>query len=583
MPKKRRVQVADLNGPAPVAPQASPVDTFHAPLTALAPTGNSYADWAEGLMAFQPGLNQALGSEANRLVKTQEQAKRIGDATASPDREANKAAFKKAIADGTIREAESPWFEKGQKQGSERLRGMKFNEALIQGWTNWGGKDSTDPAAFQSWAQGFTQKYNELNPSENPLETAEVYNPMVNQSVANLEQQHVAHVKNHIEQKFRDDTYAEIGQILDIPGIHPGDIEIAKQIQNTLKYQVSLGLSGADANKLAVDAVTQKAVRAGDADVLDLLDQIDTGNGSLGKTQYATEQKDQALTNILAKDAHVATVGRAAEEDKRKKAARDIKSRWQGELLNNKFADVRPRIDEMRLIDPDQADDMITFQDKLISSDVKVYEDGGTVSKLAADVYAGVADDKAITKAANEGDISPENAMRLQEKYYYMTKEKGLFEDASFKYVESNLRRKIASDFTDINAGGTAADASNQLHSDWLEANQIPALREKFKDPVEKNKWLKERYKQLIEDAGESLGTGAASAQTTGTASSASEARTAYTRAELAIQIQDFNLAKDKSQSEAGKKMILEGVDVTNTAKVAEYFRKLKLSMIPTP
>ncbi len=489
MPKKRRVQVADLSGPAPIQPQATPVDTYHTPNIAKPDTsGGSWGDWAEAIKAFQPGLNQALNSQANYLVKTQEQAKQLGAADQHGSREANKEAFKKAIASGAIRESESPWFEKGQKQGAERLRGLAFNEALVQGWSNWGEKDSTDPTKFQAWAQGFTEEYNKINPSENPLEAAEVYNPMVQQSVANLEQQHIAHVKNHIEQKFRDDTYSEISKILDMPGIQPGDVEIAGQIQNTLKYQVSLGLSGADANKLAVDAITQKAVRAGDTDVLDALDQISTGNGTLGKTQYAQEQRDQALTHIFAMENHKATVGGAAE----KKAKEEAIDKLGGDILDmlekDPTANITPGILQMNKLDYSKSAAFRTYQEQLLSANQAVHEKPEEVAQIYGELYAGELDKheggaKAyVLGLANAGIISSSTVKDIFKEQSIYKDHNDVLTDPNFRETERLMRSQVASDPLNISGQKQARDFTNILSREWMKWNKITPEKDRTQE-----------------------------------------------------------------------------------------------------
>jgi hypothetical protein len=401
---KQRIQVGPLADPVPLTPRAAPVDTFHAPdVKAPRQGATEMAQLSEALSQFNPHL-LALGVDLHR-----EQAANENTAGAEKIRTdarlQNRKGFNEAIKAGLIPEAKSPYFLKGMEEQLARIESDRFDGALREFYAKSKSQHQPDITDFIG---GFTSDYLKLNGLEGGSpEFQTVFQNNLSNSISNLQTQHVQRWETEQSQIVRDRLYQETATAVDSL-VYRSHEDQALDIQNRVSSLVTNGLSGHDANKAVIDAIHDKAREHGDASILDLMDHIDTGNGKLGKTQYAKDMRDQAEQHIFARQREVASAEWTNHEHNKKLASENLWAEAATRIGKDPTSDISDLTSMAEKIDPQTAKNMREYKDYVHTQNLKVYEDPNDVSKLYSDIYAGTATHEQIAQMVQAGKLNPD-------------------------------------------------------------------------------------------------------------------------------------------------------------------------------
>lgn len=315
-----RVQTRDLASPERIRPSASPVDTYYRPAEDQVAKPGTQAQWAKDLAEGLDVLNPSIERYGEAKFKRESAAEMAAGAEA---RDRNMASFKEAIQKKLIPEGASPWFKKGYEQQSGRLAGSELYDAgLRTAWSQSGIQNNDSPQAYQKFVADYRKQF--LDEHQGAVSNPDWYEgfaPMMARAENNLAGQHIAHRQHEIAKNVRENLSRESATMIDsfrgsqlssLTGLAEAnasvdDIRNAKlsgisnlgaNLSAMTADLVKKGLSGSDANKIVTDSIIVKARDSRDADVLMLLDHVQTGAGTLAGTQYAKEQRLATETYI---------------------------------------------------------------------------------------------------------------------------------------------------------------------------------------------------------------------------------------------------------------------------------------------
>lgn len=436
---KQRIQVGPLADPVPLTPRASPVDTFHAPDVQAPRTGpTEMAQLSEALSQFNPHL-LALGVDLHR-----EQAANENTAGAEKIRTdarlQNRKGFNDAIKAGLIPEAKSPYFLKGMQEQLGRIESDRYDVALREAYTNAQSQHQPDITDFIG---GFTSTYLEKHGLEGGApEFQAVFQNNISASISNLQAQHVSRWQEEQSKLVRDRLYQETSFAVDSL-VYRSPEDQAKDIKNRLDTLVTNGLSGTDANKAVVDAITDKAKEHGDASILDLLNHIDTGNGKLGGTNYARDQKDAAEKGIFAEQRQKDTYEWSQREHQRKVVGENLMSQAAQRIGEDPLANISDLTTQAEKFDPEMAKKMREYKDYVTTLSHKVYDDPETTANIYADIYKGTATPTQAIDLVRRGKLSPDRLPFVLRDMEEAGKHQDMLQDPSVNKVIEETGRSL--------------------------------------------------------------------------------------------------------------------------------------------
>lgn len=171
----------------------------------------------------------------------------------------------------------------------------------------------------------------------------------------------------------------------------------ASQIQTRADEAVKNGVSPTQVNKMTVDAIVAQAKSMGNSAMLDVLDQIDTGNGSLGNIAWVKEAKLKAAEEIADEQWETETRERTLEERARDDARREIKTQGFEAVFSDPFGDhsaIRKAAIESG--NPALAKEIHDLERQLQGETYNVPSNHEAVIDLQARIYRGAEDDEAL-------------------------------------------------------------------------------------------------------------------------------------------------------------------------------------------
>jgi hypothetical protein len=151
---KQRLQVSSGLQPAPLRPQASPVDTFTRPNA-----GSRLGQLADALSGLAPSVARFSDVVAEQQNAKQQQA---GILAAQKAQEEGKT-YREAIQQGVIRPDQSPWFRMGAQETFGRVTARKYVGDFLASEEYQTVADSTDPRDFDKAEQAFRKRWSEEN------------------------------------------------------------------------------------------------------------------------------------------------------------------------------------------------------------------------------------------------------------------------------------------------------------------------------------------------------------------------------------------------------------------------------------
>ena len=412
---KDRVQVPDLykdRGYLPsISPTASPVDTFIRPSQ---PKGDRRllelaGAWAE----VQPGLTQF----ANERVAVHNQGLTEEGRKAAL---ASKKSFKEAIDAGEIAAVDSPWYQLGYDRQHATRSALEYDQALKAAYAQNGDLASNrDPKALSSFTSDFTAKWMEANTvaQSNP-EFGSIFSVMGAKSQDALQTIHAVERTKRIEEGLIDDTGFMLRATLDnsVDLLGNRNPTLGAELAQLVDDQVAVGLSGPMANKLVADEVIRKAVEEGDITLLDVLDDVPSGSGTVGKVGYVRDAVSQARDQIASESNRRDKKANAKADEDRKAAIQGLQSSALAKLFQDPFADIEQERDQLTLIDANEAVEVESFRTGIFASlnaQKKNREDDMVKTDLVIKATHSDLTEKEVMNALARGEIDAADAKSL--------------------------------------------------------------------------------------------------------------------------------------------------------------------------
>ncbi len=426
---KQRVQVRDLSAPPAITPQAEQVNVFHNPLTPMPQESNAALELAQGLAVLRPSLYGAADIAVDKETKQGEAQALLAERTANRD------GITSAVKAGAIPAGASPWFQKGWNRQKNRILADQYATDLQQAYAKWGDRDNTK-GDLQAFMQAHLQSFIEQRDvDQSDPEFTNVFAPMASQVQSKQNAEYGAHKVNLIEKEVIENTGAEVSSILDLPYLYGGAENQAKVIQATLAEHVKNGADGTVMNKVAVDAITQQAIAKGDLSLLDQMDLIDTGNGRLGRTLYAKEERLKAQTHIISNENTLSAREEHEREEIKKQKTEQIYGSFIEAIQKDRHVDVRPYEIALAKIDPDQVPHLRTYQKQFLAPVID--EQPEKIAEMYRNLAEGKLDNQAITDAAGAHLIDGSTISNLYKEKAIILEHKEALTDPIFKQVKS--------------------------------------------------------------------------------------------------------------------------------------------------
>lgn len=456
-----RTQVADLSGPQALQPTAAPVDAYHSPVVARPrPQDAQLGDIAAALQDIQPSL--ARFNQTSMQMSMEE-----GHALAAK----NKLQFKDAVDKGIISPGQNPWLAKGYKEQILSLQAQDYDSNLRQAWTKSGVSESDDPAAFKKFTDSFTQSYVDKMDLKNDPTFGQTFVPQMLHSQENLLQQHTEYRQQRIVEQAKDATYRNVQGLIDSHYLFADDAHLQDTIKQTVDGMVQNGLPGSDANRLMTDAIRDKAIKDGDPTILSLGRGINTGNGQLGKTQYAQEQFRDAEQHIFTlqreKDAYEWT----NRERNLKLIGEDLLKQGYSRIGEDPTSDISDILKQAETVDPEKAKTLREYKDYVLTQNHKVYEDPVVTGQLYDHIYQGTATPGEILGLANEHKLAPDQVSYAFRDMEQAAHHREILDDPNVNRVVEELGSSISGGelIATPESKGRAIDAKNLLRQSIID------------------------------------------------------------------------------------------------------------------
>lgn len=408
---KQRIVPNPLAGPVPITPRAAPVDIFHRPDASGAPAqGPSQGlQLANALSGLQPSILKSFDiahAEASQKELSGGQLQVLKDKRLQTVKGLND-----AIARGDIPAAQSPYFRQGMREQAYRLEGLNYDNTLRSDYAQSASKNSDDISTFmQSHAAAYIQNSG-INPSD--PEAAKIFTPMVEAAQANLFAHHRAERDAQIEQQAVDNTYRSVQAIVSTHAEYP-DVtgDPAANIKASIDEMVAHGMNGTQANRAAIDAITDYAKDNLDSAPLDHLDNIDTGNGKLAGTQYARDQRRAAEDHIFSKTEENGRTQHALLKQHQEEATKALLSEGMARPLGSDLTDIRTAL--LTNNDAEGAHKLEEYNQARINAATSTYEpDPVYTTDLTYRVQSGQAPLEEIRASLIAKKISEKTATKL--------------------------------------------------------------------------------------------------------------------------------------------------------------------------
>jgi hypothetical protein len=489
----KRVQVTDQLAQAPtLTPTARPFDTFVMP--GAPRQGNGLKDLADALGTLHKPLLQFAAQEVER----------ISDEEAAAGARAyleNRKGFKEAIEAGIIPAGASPHFIQAYKDQEVRARGYDFELAFRDEYEKSGLVNQDDPAAVQAFAADFTKKWMADNLADyDDISVAKNFIPVAEQTTNSILARHAEERAAIVEQGLIESAEREIIGMIDRGG-DPAEIGMAITMRS--RELIDSGLNGTKANKLIVDAITNAAIDKMDYSVLDLLDQIDTGNGKISGIGYARDQREAAEDKITADIRAAETHEWQRQERFREARSRELSGAAMKALIADPSADVSGIMTELTAINPSAAASIGSFKEAQLSAAFRIHERPEVVAGVYGEVRANP--DRAVEIAAAAGAarlIAPntvESVIRYGES---IERNKDVFESDEWRDAERFLTDSI----TGGDLGATAEsrqladEAVQEMEDEAMEWVQKNRREDGSFDRFALRKHLREVRKRILRD-----------------------------------------------------------------------------------
>lgn len=509
-------------------PVARPVDTFVRPYRGAAPQrpsgSNALLGLADALTQVEPRLNRFLDQQSEEL-KTKEEAE--GAAAFAEGKvdgiEANRLAWKELIdrerendkvqntANADRLTAMSPHFKRGYMKAQLDSMGMVFEDHLLSQWNSNPEIElpdgstvqlhqTDDPVALSTWMHQITRDFM----SEHGLDKmddvmlAESFLPRVRGAQQGMASRHnefrLQEQRNEYGWAFGSNLQMVMGGIVATGQTEEGLVALQSRLDEAVKD----GLPPRVANEILVSSVITAAKEAGDPSILNIIQGINTGNGSLGNVEWVKESL-QAARDAIDNKQKADERHRVWQEDQaRERALRATMNKAARAMLSNPAADISQWTDELiRAGNWSQALQLQATQDQMLDRQNAVRPNHTEIASIRRRISLATTD---AERREIMGDImagvgthySADWAVRMMDDLDNAERYADVFNDNHVAGWESDLERRIDARFVDPvtkevyddTRGKEAALLFRDSLTDWIEqegADGVPPSKSEIR------------------------------------------------------------------------------------------------------
>lgn len=280
-----------------VGPTAAPVDTYVRPNVERSP----FAALATSLSNIERKATPALRRIEERAAKREfAEGQELYNKT--------RKSIGEAVKDGIIAEGESPYLRKGYRVANLNVLSARYADELNNALTARKLYTNGDPAAIEEFTQQFYRDFQKKHQFDSfgATEVAEYFSTAASKANEAFRSawktKHVEYQRKQQYLAFQNEvsTYAE-ALFLETDTPETREIKIANLGQWASQKAREAGLDGMDmtkVNQTITDSIIMSAYEMQDQSILDVLDNVATGTGTLGGTLATRKAVFDAKSNI---------------------------------------------------------------------------------------------------------------------------------------------------------------------------------------------------------------------------------------------------------------------------------------------
>lgn len=279
--------------PQTLRPTAAPRDTFVTPNA-----GAGLGQLADSLSQFAPSLSRFGAVVAQERG---EKDKLEGENKAREFVEAHQT-YKQALEAGLIEKKHSPFYRMGAYETFGRASAYRFQDDFRKALDKSPVKESTTPGDFDKFEGDFRNKWMADNLGENvdPFMQAafgRTADNLINGDRSNFSTGAAARLEGQVSESFQAEVFsiAKLGY-----EAHATPDQVLDSIQLAMDRQIAGHMDKRIVNENVALAIVSAARRLNDTSVLDLMDNISVGSGTLAGVARFAKLREEAENQIAA-------------------------------------------------------------------------------------------------------------------------------------------------------------------------------------------------------------------------------------------------------------------------------------------
>lgn len=494
--------------PEILRPAAAPVDIF-----ARTNAGQQLSQLAEGLSTLSPSLSRYAEITGER---SSAQARMAGENRARQLQEEGKT-YAQAVKEGLIEPHQSPWFRLGAYETFGRVAGNHYADELEVAFAQSDAAQSSEPSAFDAFERQYRKQWaaEKLGDKVDPyMESA--FGKTAEERVESQRASFARQAGAKLVQQTGEAFHAEVFQTL--ARFRGGEVhaeELGQLIKIAQDRQHAVGVPYQTLNQLTASAITAAAKRFNDTALLDVLDEIKAGSGTLAGTSYGSKMREEAENEIATVNQSRANAEYQDRERRDRVAVEGITSKMVDELAaapNPSLVDIRPYLAAVSKIDPSKATTFLGMRDAFAKREYN--DDPEVKSSLLLGIHTSAPGDYGYTtqakldRALAGKTISPATYSELSAQIKTRDKEDNkvskLFNDDGLKDLQRRTRSAFVAEF-----GGSTVDQRLRAESAVAEAtDRYLRWRQSTganAEPTAVNEWINHQVEEQFQTKGDKL------------------------------------------------------------------------------
>lgn len=440
--------------PQVLRPVASPTDIFERPSA-----GRDLAQLAGALQDFAPSL--ARFAEVEEAQKSEKE--KIAGENKAREIQQQGLTYAEAIKQGLIEPHQSPWFRLGAYETFGRVSGSHYADEFDVAFKQSDAAQSTDPKDFDAFEQKFRADWTEKNlgDKQDPYFQNAFGHTADNRIAglrANFSQEAGAHLVKQNGEAFHAEVFQTISNAYNVVRTMGGKLDgafIASQIKLAQDRQKAAGVDYKVTNPLVASAITQAAKRFGDVSILDAMDSVKIGSGSLAGTSYGSNLREAAENEIASINQNRYVAEHQLQERQKEALVNETTGQLSAALLKDPTTDIKPFIATIAKVDASKVDTFIGMQRAFLARE---YEEDPVVKRsLFLGIHTvtpgkdGYTTQTKLDRALASQSISPATYSELSSQIKTRDKEgdktSKLFNDDGYKALDKRVRGLFVAEY----------------------------------------------------------------------------------------------------------------------------------------